>query len=189
MEFSTNDGTISFAEGRLEPGLALPDFEASCLRQRAKVVKGPTPETGVTYELRFPRDWWVRLVFREEILTEVGLMMVRGEKDVPGTAPEEGPGTTARSVIRRRPWHRRERGGGKLRKELRKKVAGREAQEHLRRQWIERLESVRKARHDGWLQSEVGSPPYVYEWGNLESRRASRPKAERPVAEITVEYW
>ena len=37
------------------------------------------------------------------------------------------------------------------------------------RQWTEQLEHLRKARHDEWLNAELGTPPYRYVWGEITS--------------------
>jgi hypothetical protein len=37
------------------------------------------------------------------------------------------------------------------------------------RDWTEALEMERKRLHDDWLLSELGSPPYRYAWGGIES--------------------
>lgn len=35
--------------------------------------------------------------------------------------------------------------------------------------WSAREEEERKASHDGWLQMQLGAPPYVYPWGKITS--------------------
>lgn len=35
--------------------------------------------------------------------------------------------------------------------------------------WTEAREFARKELHDAWLRNEIGSPPYRYHWGRLES--------------------
>lgn len=36
-------------------------------------------------------------------------------------------------------------------------------------QWSEELELQRKEKHDLWLRSELGAPPYRYPWGGVTS--------------------
>jgi hypothetical protein len=35
--------------------------------------------------------------------------------------------------------------------------------------WSERVEQERKFRHDAWLRSNLGDPPYEYAWGHVGS--------------------
>jgi hypothetical protein len=35
--------------------------------------------------------------------------------------------------------------------------------------WTEANEIKRKAKHDAWLRSELGAPPYQYAWGRIAS--------------------
>ncbi len=35
--------------------------------------------------------------------------------------------------------------------------------------WSEKAARAAKKRHDRWLAQELGSPPYEYEWGRIES--------------------
>lgn len=36
-------------------------------------------------------------------------------------------------------------------------------------EWTAALELERKAKHDAWLQTELGAPPYAYPWGAITS--------------------
>ena len=36
-------------------------------------------------------------------------------------------------------------------------------------EWTAALELERKAKHDAWLQSALGTPPYTYPWGTVTS--------------------
>lgn len=36
-------------------------------------------------------------------------------------------------------------------------------------EWTAELELERKAKHDAWLRTELGAPPYTYSWGNVSS--------------------
>ncbi len=37
------------------------------------------------------------------------------------------------------------------------------------REWTQELELERKKKHDDWLLSELGMPPYGYAWGQITS--------------------
>lgn len=37
------------------------------------------------------------------------------------------------------------------------------------KQWSEACEFERKSRHDAWLRTELGKPPYEYPWGQVTS--------------------
>lgn len=50
--------------------------------------------------------------------------------------------------------------------------------------WTMPLELERKSRHDAWLRSELGEPPYEYPWGSI----ASEFDAKGCVSEIIVTY-
>ena len=52
------------------------------------------------------------------------------------------------------------------------------------KEWTEQLELERKAKHDSWLRSELGRPPYDYAWGNVTSDYDPR----GCVSEIIVTY-
>jgi len=51
-------------------------------------------------------------------------------------------------------------------------------------EWSEQVEHQRKERHDAWLRSELGEPPYKYAWGGVESEYDSKGCA----SEIIVVY-
>jgi hypothetical protein len=51
-------------------------------------------------------------------------------------------------------------------------------------EWSEAVEHRRKERHDAWLRSELGEPPYQYAWGGVESEYDSKGCA----SEIIVVY-
>jgi hypothetical protein len=51
-------------------------------------------------------------------------------------------------------------------------------------EWSELVEHQRKERHDSWLRSELGEPPYKYAWGSVESEYDSKGCA----SEIIVVY-
>ncbi len=51
-------------------------------------------------------------------------------------------------------------------------------------EWSELVEHQRKERHDAWLRSELGEPPYKYAWGSVESEYDSKGCA----SEIIVVY-
>lgn len=36
-------------------------------------------------------------------------------------------------------------------------------------QWTAELEQERKLKHDEWLRTELGAPPYEYPWGSVTS--------------------
>lgn len=50
--------------------------------------------------------------------------------------------------------------------------------------WSEELELERKAKHDSWLRTELGEPPYEYAWGTVTSDYDPR----GCVSEIIVTY-
>jgi len=52
------------------------------------------------------------------------------------------------------------------------------------KEWTEQLELERKAKHDSWLRSELGKPPYDYAWGSVTSDFDPR----GCVSEIIVTY-
>ena len=37
------------------------------------------------------------------------------------------------------------------------------------KEWVEDREQQRKVKHDVWLRTELGDPPYDFRWGNVES--------------------
>lgn len=51
-------------------------------------------------------------------------------------------------------------------------------------EWTEQLELCRKAKHDAWLRSEFGKPPYKYSWGRVDSEFDGK----GCVSEIIVTY-
>ena len=51
--------------------------------------------------------------------------------------------------------------------------------------WSEQQELNRKAEHDSWLASELGSPPYQYSWGEIESTYDQRTGSSL----ISVRYY
>ena len=50
--------------------------------------------------------------------------------------------------------------------------------------WVEDREEQRKAKHDAWLSTALGEPPYLYAWGRVESDFDPRAWA----SEILVTY-
>jgi hypothetical protein len=52
------------------------------------------------------------------------------------------------------------------------------------KEWTEELELERKSKHDQWLKTELGEPPYEYAWGKVTSNYDVR----ACVSEIIVTY-
>ena len=50
--------------------------------------------------------------------------------------------------------------------------------------WSERIEHERKERHDSWLRTQLGDPPYAFSWGEV----ASEFDAKGCASEIIVVY-
>jgi len=50
--------------------------------------------------------------------------------------------------------------------------------------WTREHELERKALHDEWLRREIGDPPYLYDWGRIESELDEK----GCVSEIIVTY-
>jgi hypothetical protein len=53
-----------------------------------------------------------------------------------------------------------------------------------RQQWSTARELERKAKHDAWLQSTLGPPPYIFPWGTI----ASEFDAKGCASDIIVTY-
>jgi hypothetical protein len=51
-------------------------------------------------------------------------------------------------------------------------------------EWTAALELERKAKHDAWLQSTLGPPPYIFPWGTI----ASEFDAKGCASDIIVTY-